>query len=271
MGRAVAKLDGRGRSCSCYTLRMKRGIAVNIVSIAFIGVASAFVLLRADPEYITTISEDGRLMVTGFAREGGVAVAQAYGDAGDEFVVTSGAVDHTLPLQLRFAYPSGPAWTGAEHVDVLWYDDASTMWEWQDATMVDSYLTLRTMRLGRFALADRKTVAAPDFMAVYDGLRENAPASAVGYRIAVGYIMNDGPRIRLDGVGQQGGCNGAVQPGEDTAYATATRTANVLVNDVQTPVTFTFMASWYVVDGGSCPEGQTFEASNEYGILPASY
>ena len=249
---------------------MQRSTVATIGSIIFIGVTSALMFLRSSPEYVTVASENGGLVVSGYAREGGVTVTQEFGDAGDEFVVESGAVDGTLPLQLRFAYPSGPAWGGDENVDVLRYNDTLAMWEWQDFSQVDDYLIVTTTHLGRFALADHKTVTAPDFVRAYDALRKTAPSNAVGYRIAVGATVGDGPIIRIDDAGQQGGCGGAVQPGNDTAYATSTRTASVLVNDVQTPVTFTFVASWYTVDGGSCPEGQSFIASEEYGILPSS-
>lgn len=247
---------------------MKRGTIINILSIAFIGAASAFVLLRADPEYVATTSADGAVLVTGFAHEGGFTVTEdagtAYGMTGTVYTVAPHGAVRELPVRLVFARV-------ADAMGVVRYNDTLSLWEWQETQPgADGYLTLSTTQLGMFAVLPSVTVTAPDFVAVYDELRDNAPQTAVGYRIAVGYAVNDGPRIRLDGVGQQGGCNGAVQPGEDTAYATMTRAASVLVNDVQTPVTFTFVASWYVVDGGTCPEGQTFEASDEYGILPSS-
>ncbi len=249
---------------------MQRSTVATIGSIIFIGVASALMFLRSSPEYVTVASEDGGLVVSGYAREGGITVTQAFGEAGDEWTVASGSVDSVLPMQLRFRHPSGPAWDGTENFDVLRYDDTLAMFEWQDVTTVDGYLIVATTHLGRFALADHKTVVAPDFMSEYDTLRATAPSNAVGYRIAVGATVGDGPIIRIDDAGQQGGCGGAVQPGNDTAYATSTRTASVLVDDVQTPVTFTFVASWYTVDGGSCPEGTSFIASDEYGILPSS-
>lgn len=249
---------------------MQRGIALRIAGIMCIGVATAFVLLRTTPEYVNVTSEDGRLTVTGYAREGDMTVTQGFADAGDEWTVTSGAVDDTLPVELRFERPSGPAWDGTEDFDVLRYNDVLAMWERQDVTTVDGYAVLFTTHLGRFALSPVTDVAAPDFLTAYDALRKSAPENAVGYRIAVGATVGDGPLVRLDGVGQQGGCGGAVLPGSDTVYASSTRTANVLVNDVQTTVTFTFLASWYVIPNGSCPEGQSFLASSEYGILPAS-
>lgn len=256
----------------CYNRIMLHGTAATIASIAFIGAASAVLLLRADPEYVTVTTDGGGLTVTGFAREGGVTITDGFGDAGDEHTVASGAVDHTLPLQLRFVSPSGPAWTGAERFDILWYDDASKMWEWQNADVVDDdYLVLRTTKLGRFAVADRQTIDAPDFVSTFDALRAQAPDGTVGYSIEVGYRVGALPAIiRLDYSAQQGGCGGAVQPGEETAYGAMTRTANVLVNDVQTSVEFTFLATWYVRPGDSCPDGQPFRAADGYGILPSS-
>lgn len=249
---------------------MQRSTVATIGSIIFIGVTSALVLLRSSPEYVTVVSEDGGLVVSGYAREGGITVTQAIGEAGDEWTVASGSVDGALPMQLRFKQPSGPAWVESENVDILRYNDTLAMWEWQEFTTVDGYLIVATTHLGRFALVDHKAIVAPDFVGEYDTLRATAPSNAVGYRIAVGATVGDGPIIRMDDAGQQGGCGGAVQPGSDTAYATSTRTASVLVNDVQIPVVFTFVASWHIVDGGSCPEGQSFIASDEYGILPSS-
>lgn len=247
---------------------MKRGTIVNIISIAFIGAASAFVLLRADPEYVTATSADGALLVTGFAREGGFTVSHAVGTekgvAGMVYTVAPDGAVRELPVRLTFA-------NVADGQSVARYNDTLALWEWEAVEPgAEGYATVSTTQLGAFAVLPFATINAPDFVTTYDELRDSAPQSAVGYHIAVGYAVDGGPRVRLDGVGQQGGCNGAVQPGEDTAYATLTRTANVLVNDVQKPVTFTFVASWYVVEGGSCPEGQAFEASDEYGILPLS-
>lgn len=239
-------------------------------SMVFIGAASAVVLLQADPEYVTVMSADGKLLVTGFAREGGITVTAANAEAGDEYAVTSGAVDHTLPLQLRFVTPSGPPSTGNEEWGVLWYDEDAMLWKWEESTTVDGYIVVRTMHLGRFAPYPRMTVDAPDFVSVYDALRDQAPDGAVGYRITVGAKTGDGPSIILADEGQHGGCNGAVAPGEETAYSAMTRTAHVLVNDVMTPVTFTFLAAWQVVDEGSCPEGQPFRAADEYATLPTS-
>lgn len=255
---------------TCYTSCMQRGTIARIASMLFIGAASAALLLRADPEYVTAVSENGVLTVTGFAREGGVTVTQSVGDAGDEYVVVSGAVDRTLPLQLRFALLSGSSSARQEDVDVLWYDETDNMWKWQGADIVDGFLVLRTMRLGRFALAAKQFVDAPDFVAVYDALVKQRPEGTIGYRIAVGYQIADGPMIRLDDEGEYGGCGGAVQPGAATAYAAESRTVHVLVNDVQTPVTFTFLAMWEVSRDVSCPEGQPFRAADGYATLPTS-
>lgn len=249
---------------------MQRGIALRIAGIMCIGVATAFVLLRTTPEYVSVTSDDGVLTVVGYARETGMTVAREAVGPRTAYAVTSGGVDDTLPLRLRFVYPSGAEWTSGVAADVLRYNDALAMWEPQGATRVGDELVLTTAHTGLFMVGVQRDVVAPDFLTAYDALRATAPAGAVGYTIAVGYAVADGPTVRLDGVGQQGGCGGAVLPGSDTAYATSTRTANVLVNDVQTTVTFTFLASWSVVPGGSCPEGMSFVASSEYGILPPS-
>lgn len=250
---------------------MQRGTVTTIASIIFIGAASAFVLLRSSPEYMTVTSEDGNMTVRGFLRAGDFVITQedgtAYGIPWAVYRVSPETALHDLPVQIRMPEASAMVGTAA----LARYNDALGMWEWVPTETVDSMTVATTTRLGVFLMTSRNDVTAPDFVTVYDALRDTAPQNAVGYRIAVGYsIADDTAVFRLDDAGQQGGCGGAVQPGNDTAYATSTRTASVLVNDVQTAVTFTFVASWYTVDGGSCLEGTSFQASDEYGILPSS-
>ncbi len=245
---------------------MKRGTIGFLLCAAFVGATSAILLFRADPEYVTVVSDDGLLTVTGFARAEGIAIVQPLHTIGIYDVTPSGGMQDLL-AQLRFTSST------VVSDDVVRFNEATAMWERQNVANVDGYLVLRTAHLGRFSVFPHEDVAAPDFVSVYDALRNAAPANAVGYRIVVGYEYDAGslhrPRRRIDDMGQQGGCGGAVMPGKVMQYSADTRSANVLVNDVQTLVDFTFFATWFVDDTG-CPEGVPFHSAESYGILPLS-
>lgn len=236
--------------------------------IALIAGMSALLLLREDPEYIVRASDDGIVTLTGMTRET-QALAIVAGDpltgavfAGPTYRIGDEGVVLDADMHVTFKARAG-------EVAYRYRADVAAWEAVDDVTFVDGLLTFATPKLGTYALGVAETVTPPEFIATYDALRADAPENAVGYVMHVAYARPDEPPIVLEGVGEQGGCGGAVLPGNTWATSQATRTANVLVNDVRTTVTFWFRATWSLADGG-CAELSPFGPAAEHGILPSS-
>lgn len=262
---------------ACYTFCMSiRGIVIGVVAF-LLAVGTGYFVVARDPEDTFTQSADGVVTVSGKARasqpfaitsEPHEAARTVLGDT--RYVLAPQDVYLDVPAVVTFRLDQLNL--PAEAVTVYRYRPELLVWEpvLDTVTHTDEIIALETRELGVFALGTYETVAAPDFVSVYDALREQAPEHALGYTITVSYAREGEAPIRLLNVGEQGGCNGAVLPGEYEARSRDERTANVLVNDVQTTVTFSFLAQWFVADEQSCPEGMPFKPSSAYGILPTT-
>lgn len=252
-----------------------RGLVVGLaVFLTVLG--TGFLVAARDPEEAFIQSADGVVTVSGKAR------------ASHPFAVSTEApLAHTVLRSAQYviapqdAYLETPAVLTftVSHLDipaaeavVYRYRTDMLMWEplSEEIVRTDEIVAVETRELGVFALGRRENVDAPDFISVYDALRGDAPEQALGYTTTVGYARDGEEPIRLLNIGEQGGCNGAVLPGEDEAQSRMERTASVYVNDVQTTVNFSFVARWFVAEGESCPEGMPFRPSSAYGILPTS-
>lgn len=247
---------------------MKRNAFIVASGIVLIGGMSAFLLVQRDPEYMYATSDDGVVTVSGMAREtqsltvAVTPVAASSVLADRAYVIGSEGVVLDAPIQVTFRAGEGQT-AYALRSDVLAWEPIP------DVTALDGIITFSTARMGIYALGTTETVTTPDYVAVYEGLRDVRPDDAIGYTIQVSYARPDEQAILLSGIGEQGGCGGAVLPGASEAQSATSRAANVLVNDVQTAVTFYFRAVWHLADGG-CPELSPFRSANEHGILPSS-
>lgn len=239
-------------------------------AIALIGVMSAFLVVRGEPEYTYAVSDDDVMTVSGVARatqaltitrreggEGLVGSTDVYTLAGDA------ALDVPVTLTAQTAVLDGA---------VYYYNETYRMWEALESERVaDDLLAIQTRRLGDYAIGKQEVVEAPVFLDEYAALRAVAPEGAVGYAIVMGYAREgESSFVRLPGQGEQGGCGGAVMPGEREAQSVRERRASVLVNDVQTTVDLRFLATWHVADTG-CAQLSPFLPSAEHATLPVSY
>lgn len=256
-----------------HTFAMQRHAFSVFLLMCCIGLGTAYLVVVGTPEAAVVESNDGVVLLAGMARAGApLAVEERTASAlhsvlfATEYEISPQDITLDIPAVITFRVDDAAATT------VYRYRDDIGMWEHVNDVLrrdVDA-LTVTTRRLGRFRLGYVEDVAAPDFLTVYDTLREGAPEAALGYTIAVGYGRPGEERIRLGNAGEQGGCDGAVLPGKYEARSTDERTAYVLVNDVQTAVEFVFLAQWLVGDGTGCPDGAPFKPGSEYGILPTS-
>lgn len=237
--------------------------------------ASVFLVLADDPEQSHTASADGKVTITGVARaESPFSISMADPVTGSVLVGDSyrveqaGALD--IPVVLAFSLDGLPL--PVADVMVYRYDEDALMWEkaLPIVAHTDDVIAIEARSAGTFALGVREDVTVPNFVAVYDDLRESPPEGAVGYVIMTGYSREGESAIRLPEVGDQGGCGGAVMPGVREERSVVTRSASLLVNDVQMPLTMTFLTRWFIGDGTGCADGLPFHSASEYGMLPTS-
>ncbi len=255
---------------------MKRSDVVWAIAFMFMAAASIFLVASDNPENAAVVSEDSRVTVTGVARasapftiapivapQGGIFADLAYR------LEPSGAMLDE-PVVLSFSLNGLPFAAG--DAVVYRYNEDGLMWELVNPIVAhtDDVIAVEVRELGTFALGIREDVTAPNFLAVYESLRDSRPDDAVGYVITAGYARAGESVVRLSMVGEQGGCGGAVMPGIREERSAVTRDVVVLVNDVETPVVMTFFARWFVRDGEKCASGLPFHEAGEYGILPTS-
>lgn len=246
---------------------MRHHVVATTAVVLLIGVMSAFLLLRRDPEYTYAVTGDGVMTVTGVARDTQQVTVRTAGAAtgsvlrGQVYELTSGST-FDVPVTLAFH---------ASDVNTVYhYDTAREMWDaLETARTADGLLTVSATQGGQYAIGMQETVAAPDFVDEYATLRAMAPADAVGYTVAVAYAREGEPYMRLDTLGEQGGCGGAVLPGEREAESIREREANILVNDVQTTVTLRFLATWQL-GAAACAQLSPFRSAAEHATLPVS-
>lgn len=243
---------------------MQRHFLVTLLGILLIGACSAFLLLREDPEYLYVMSDDGVMTVSGLARSTQDLDVTDVAPPGAQPMMSSvytlaglGTID--VPVTITFAATDADT--------VYWYDDARAMWEPLETSVVTGALvSAQTTRFGRYAVGRAETVTLPTFVEEYYALRAMAPDGAVGYRIAVGYARENQQTLRVRNAGDEGGCGGAVMPGSDEAWSQRTRNASILVNDVQTTVTLTFVAQW-MTDSDGCGELSPFRSTADRATL----
>jgi hypothetical protein len=245
-----------------------------ILSGAFVvGVAALSLgfFFSKEPEYVTAGSEDGVLTIRGVARESQPFSVETIGHnmslplIGMQYTVGPAGVTLDVPvgLTMRFTEPGQEA--------IYHLDEKRQMWEEMKAVtgVASDSVSIETDELGEFSLGTKEEVTAPEFLSVYDELLSFAPKNAVGYETSVGYRHDGGSIVRLEGQGETGGCGGIMGTGDGEELSTKERTANVLVNDVETPVTFVFRTRFLTASNGTtCTEEKPLSPAPGYAILP---
>lgn len=227
-----------------------------------IAVLTLSIVFLPDPEVRTLVSDDGLLTVSGLARQtqeislvtrdealGIPLVGRAYD------VLPSGL---TLDTPLTLILPLRDLGLAEDvPVHLYTYDETSGFWSGisEPVKTNDGLLIATTPSTGRYAVGIRQDVNAPEFLSMYDELRRLAPKNTRAYDIVVGYRVDDsGPFIVLPESGESGGCGGVFREGSSRVASELSRTAVVNIDDVATPATFVFFATWIVDEqSGGCP------------------
>lgn len=255
---------------------MKRSDVAWSVAFFLMAAASVFLVTTDNPENAAVVSDDAKVTVTGVARAASpftvTAMVPPVGKifAGSAYTVAPDGAMLEAPVVLAFSLAEFPFAVG--DAVVYRYNEDGLMWELVNPIIAhtDDALAVEVRELGIFALGVREVVASPNFLSVYEELRDSRPKDAVGYVITAGYARADESIVRLAAVGEQGGCGGAVMPGVREERSVVNRDIVLLVNDVETPVRMTFLARWFIRDGDACDSRLPFHAADEYGILPTS-
>lgn len=244
-----------------YTGDMKRFSFAIIVFFFVCAAMTTWFAVAKDPEARVLNSADGVLTVTGLVRS---TENFSLEKVGSTYRLVSPVARHDAPLVLSFAKTS---LLGTRDVTtVYWWNARLGMWESIHDVVANTpdILAVRVTTLGDFFLGVPSHIVAPTMLSMIDGVRAKAPKGTRGYSIVVSETVPDGVPIRDENLGERGGCGGNIGAGDHTEYSSSSTVLSVPVNDVQTPVTFTFVGTWIVAgDGVSCPDDAPLKAQKE--------
>jgi hypothetical protein len=217
-------------------------------------------VVAQEPEARKVSSNDGVLTITGLSRTANDFLVSVDARAtvaipliSQVYRVAPADVPQDVPVVLSFVRSSMLGTRDA--TTVYWWNSALGMWEPVQDIVADTpdILAVRVYMLGTFALGITPAVQAPTMLTAFDRLRDAAPRGTRGYRMSVAYTLPDGVPTRLIHVGERGGCGGNIGAGDDVSYSSSSVPLSVLVDDVDTAVTFTIVSEWVISgDNSDC-------------------
>jgi len=225
-------------------------------------------IVAKDPEARAAKSDDGVVTITGLSRMKGDFSVVA--DAGA--TVATPLISHVYHVAPTDAQQDSPLVLSFARSDLLgtssatvvyWFNAQLGMWEQIHDIVADSegVLAVRVSRLGDFALGIAPKITAPTMLTAFDALRTKAPLGTRGYNIAVAYTLEDGVPVRIEGIGEHGGCGGKIGTGDHNAFSSSTLSLSVPVDDVDTVIAFTLVGEWSIsADGTACAPGEELQA-----------
>ncbi len=249
---------------------MNRDRFFSIIFVAMLFVGTVGFVLVSEPEAMTVGSTDGKVTVSGVTRRSQPFIVAPDGREvkipllSPAYRIEPSMIHLDNPATISFSFPEA-----GNNYAIYRFNTVTLMWE--EALPVSSYtdtgMSVSAEDLGIFALGKKETVTAPQFLTVYDDLLTTAPKNAVGYEIHVGYKRADGEILNIRGTGDAGGCGGVTGAGDGEEFSTRERDANVLVNDVTTPVRFVFLTRWLTASNGGCSAEKPLQRLVKYDIL----
>ena len=238
-----------------------------VFSVIVFGMTLWFILAK-DPEARVAKSDDGVVTITGLSRIKGNFSVEADNSAtvatpliSHVYHIAPAGVRQDSPLVLSFARSTLLGTSGA--TTVYWFNAPLGMWEQMRDVVVDSegMLAVRVAVLGDFALGIAPKITAPTMLTAFDRLRAKAPVGTRGYSIAVAYMLENGVPVRVEGLGEHGGCGGRIGAGDHNAFSSSTLFLSVPVDDVDTATQFMLVGEWSIsTDGTGCVTGEELQA-----------
>lgn len=231
------------------------GIIVGGVCAIAASFISVHLFLDPEPELRIFTSADGLLSL-----EGRVYESQQFSiedeEAGEEQMPLLSTRYHILPLAASFVQPLDASFfVDADHETLYRFDEQDAYWVALQSLVIDEegYAHTSLSAGGVYALGEKLSVEAPTFVDVVSDLRSRLPENAVAYRVRLVATPNESASVLLGSFLEQGGCGGIPTAGDQELLMQEERTVQVLVNDVLTMTSFTFLMEIDTAPEG-CPE-----------------
>lgn len=235
-----------------YNKDMKLGgiIVGGICAIAASFISVHFFLDPA-PELRIIASGDGKLFL-----EGQVYESQQFSiedkEVAESLLPLSPSRYVIAPFDAHFVRPiKGSFLIDASRSVLYRWNDVDAYWTALQSSFVqDEYAHVLISAGGLYALGTELSVETPTFVDVVSDLRSRLPEDAVSYRVRLVATPNQGVPVLLNSFLEQGGCGRIPIAGDRELVMQEERTVQVLVNDVLTMTSFTFL-----MEIGTAPEG----------------
>lgn len=217
-------------------------------------VSVAFCFIR-EPEYFVVQSADGVVEIEGLARESQDVNIEVLGNYLYQIEPSVGLLDQPATItfdvsQAQFNFT----------IAVYKYNESLLMWEAVSSGVDPSVeeIVIDQLQLGTYTIKQYVTIDVPDFLDTFAEILKMAPANAIGYELATGFVASDGSVIRLSEKTQLGGCDGLVSHGNREEISQLERRARVYINDVEQEVKFLIIGRWFIDEISGCESGQVF-------------
>ena len=242
-------------------------IVVPFVFLLILG--SVFLTFARNPERESFISPDGFVILEGDFREiqqPGISIESPVTQLSHSSVYSISPSNIQLERPVRVVFYL-PFVANPEEQQVLFYDEDLQVWQVIDsiADRSDDSITIEINKLGRFTVANISEVVVDVPERMMEELFSQAPPAAVGYRLSIGYQVEDREVIlQLPGGEDAGGCDGILQRGNGYQYS---RTSDILpakVNGVDVDIVLVGIVQWYTSSIGGCSEGEVLVSQEDF-------
>jgi hypothetical protein len=228
-------------------------IVIGAVCAISAALVSVHLFLDPDPELLTFVSDDGRMVLTGT-----VYRAEEF-----ELLTEAGAVTYPSLSSARYILTPKDALFSEPLVATLPRDSSRVLYAFDETAGyaiplqaqkdADGNSSFFVTHGGEYALGEEIMVDAPLFVDVVSEMRSRLPERAVSYALYVVAAPQGDVPVLLPVVLEEGGCGGLPTKGDTFVRSEDQRVAQVLVNDVLTETIFTFLMDIRLTSEG-CPE-----------------
>lgn len=218
---------------------------------------SVHFFLDPAPELRTLVSDDGLFSLDGHVYEEQQITLSTFSAEASAPLFSSRYV--LSPKDTKFIEPLQGTLVKGEDVQQLYRWDERGYWvplpQEEDAHIFSFALPFG----GVYAPGKRLLVQVPTFVDVVSALRARLPSETLWYRVHLLARPLYGVPVLVQSSLEEGGCGGLpVAMASSTVFSQEERTVQVLVNDVLTETTFTFLLEIGVAPEG-CPQDMPIE------------
>ncbi|MEK9156702.1 MAG: hypothetical protein AAB448_01020 [Patescibacteria group bacterium] len=230
------------------------GIIIGGVCAIVASVISVHLFFDPAPEFRMLTSGDGRLFVEGLVYESQQFSVEDE-EAAESLFPLSSSRYLLAPIDATFVQPlEGSFLIDADRSVLYQWNDTDAYWTALQSSSVQGGCAYVFVSVGGlYALGTELSIDMPTFVDVVSDLRSRLLENAVSYRIRLVATPSGGVPVLLGSFLEQGGCGGIPTAGDQELLMQEERTVQVLVNDVLTMTSFTFLMEIDTAPEG-CPE-----------------